>query len=335
MNVVPFGKLLAAFAGLAMSAGCTAGTSAPAAQPDVPDRREVVVDPGTADVVDLRPASVQAAPGDVVVVRSANPGRGGDDESPVHHLFTSAPRDALPPLFTPVGAGVMPNPGVWGLCRGGLASAATAGCPVPPIEGPTAYDGKSYFSLGALLPADQRELPLAEDLPVGTYRFTCAIHPQLHVDVEVTPDPHAPASLPPLDAARAIDHVAHGAAGAGVVVLGPQTQDPPAEVLAAVPAEVRIPVGGTVVWKVSGRSPHTVELGLDAPPHLADTAPADTAPVVPAGGRWDGTGQVRSGVLSTDPGVQRAEFALTFTRPGEYRAYDRFHAGITTLVRVG
>jgi plastocyanin len=327
--------MLAAIASVTVAAACTDAESPDA--PTSPDLREVVVDRGTAGVVDLRSVTVEARPGDVVVLRSANPGRGKDDESPVHHLFTSAPSSAPPPLFTRAGSALTPNAGVWGLCRGGAASNAADGCPVPPIEGPAAYDGKAYFSLGSLLPGEARELPLADELPPGTYRFTCAIHPQHHVDVEVVTDPRPAPDLGPLDprlAVRAAERHALSAAGGTVVVLGPQVRHPAAEVLAAVPAVIRIPVGGTVVWRVGARSPHTVELGSDAAPHLADTTPTDTIPRVPHGGRWDGTGQVRSGILSADPGVGRTEFALTFTRAGRYRAFDRFHAGVSTLVRV-
>lgn len=304
--------------------------------------REVVFDRGTADVVDLRPVTVQAAPGDVIVVRSGNPGRGADDESPVHHLLTSAPQGTPPPLFVPVGAGLAPNPAVWGLCRGGKAADATNGCPIPPIEGPASYDGHSYFSLGALLPGEQRELPLSEDLAPGTYRFTCAVHPQLHVEVEVVENPSPASHLPVLDALQAptqagglvSGHMNDAPAAETVVLLAPQTENPPAEVLHAVPAEVHLPVGGTVVFRNPNRAPHTVELGIDEPPHLTHTTPADTVPVVPDGGQWNGEGQVRSGILSADPGVGRTELRLSFTRPGLYVAYDRFAPSLTTRIRV-
>lgn len=333
------GIVLAALAAIStvLAAGCAGDRDTDPSRAE-PQRREVVVDHGTAKVVDLRSATVQAAPGDVVVLRNANPGGGEDDESPVHHLFTSA-GPQLPPLFTPVGEGHVPNGGVWGLCRGGDAADATQGCPVPPVEGPGAYDGTSYFSLGSLLPSDEVELPLDEELPLGIYRFTCAVHPHMHVDVEVVEDP-APAPTPaPLDAGLALRRAGEerllSEPRSAVVLLGPLLAEPSAEVLTAVPEVVRIPVGGTVVWRVAGRSPHTVELGLQGPPHLADTVAADTVPLGAPDGRWDGTRVVRSGVLSTDPAVDRREFALTFTQKGTYRAHDRFHADVVTLVHVG
>lgn len=306
-------------------------------------QRPVVLDLGTTDVVDLRPVTVQAAPGDVVVLRSGNPGRGPDDESPVHHLLTSAPSAATPPLFIPAGAGMAPNPGVWGLCRGGKAADAANGCPTPPVEGPSRYDGHSYFSLGALLAGEQRELPLSEDLDQGTYRFTCAVHPHLHVDIEVVNDPAPPPPRSVLDASSAVaqaenlvaEHAGHQDVDAAIVLLAPQPDNPPAEVLRAVPAEVQVPVGGTVVWRNPSHAPHTVELGIDEAPHLTHTAPFDTIPVLPAGGRWNGEGQIRSGILSADPTVGRSELRLTFTRPGVYVAYDRFAPSVTTRVRVG
>lgn len=320
-------------------AACTpdGGTRSGPAADDGPTRRDVLLDQGSADVVDLRPVTVQARPGDVVVMRSGNPGQGEDDESPVHHLFTSAPATAPPPLFVAAGRGHLPNPGAWGICRGGDPAHATAGCPIPPVEGPSAYDGRSYFSLGALLPGETRELPLAVDVPLGTYRFTCAVHPDTYVDVEVVEKPTAVPALPPAEVAAARPQVVRDSTsrlGRSVVVLGPQSAGQ-AEVLAAVPGSVHVPVGGTVTWRVDGRSPHTVELGLDHPPHLADTTAADTAPAVPRGRGWDGVGTVQSGVLSADPSVDRTTFSLVFTRRGTYRAYDRFHAGISTVVHVG
>lgn len=322
-------------------AACTSQGGGSPADPDAeqgPQRREVLLDQGTADVVDLRPVTVQARPGDVVVLRSANPGHGADDESPVHHLFTSAPPSSPPPLFVRAGHGHVPNPGAWGMCRGGDPADATTGCPIPAIEGPSTYDGRSYFSLGALLPGETRDLPLAPDIPPGTYRFTCAIHPETYVDVEVLADPARARPLPPLDASvvlRELTGDSSSPEGGVVVELGPHPAGIPSEILAAAPRSVRIPVGGTVTWRVRGRSPHTVELGMDHPPHLADTTAVETAPSVPRGRRWDGTGVVRSGVLSTDPSVDRTAFSLIFTRPGSYRAYDRFHTGITTVVHVG
>lgn len=325
----------------AVLAACTSGggegSTDPGAAPG-PQRREVLLDQGTSDVVDLRPVTVQARPGDVVVLRSGNPGHGEDDESPVHHLFTSAPAEAPPSLFVRAGRGHVPNPGAWGMCRGGDPADAATGCPVPPVEGPTAYDGRSYFSLGALLPGETRELPLAPDLPPGTYRFTCAVHPEMYVDVQVVADPATSPPLPPLDANPALRQLASESStgeDGPVVELGPRPAGAPAEVLAAAPRSVRVPVGGTVTWRVDGRSPHTVELGIDHPPHLADTTATDTTPSVPRGNRWDGTGLVRSGVLSSDPSVSRTTFSLAFTRAGTYRAYDRFHAGISTVVHVG
>lgn len=327
----------AAAAGLCtLLAGCAGAPVRPERDPDArPERREVVLDRGAGTVVDLRSAAVQARPGDMIVVRSANPGRGRDDESPVHHLFTSAPPSSPPPLFIPAGRGHVPNPGVWGLCRGGDSAGATAGCPVPPAEGPSAYDGRSYFSLGALLPGEARELPLAPDLPSGSYRFTCAVHPGMHVDVEVVDDPAPAPDLQPLASGAAITIPPARDRSDAVVVLGPKAAGMDAEVLTASPRTVTLPLGGTVTWRVEGRSPHTVELGIDRAPHLADTTAGDTAPVVPAGRRWDGNGVVRSGILSTDPGVDRGEFSLTFTEPGSYTAYDRFHADIVTRVRIG
>lgn len=308
----------------------------------VPDdgqqRRDVLLDQGSADVVDLRPVTVPARPGDVVVLHSGNPGHGEDDESPVHHLFTSAPADSPPPLFVAAGRGHLPNPGAWGMCRGGDPADATAGCPIPPVEGPSAYDGRSYFSLGALLPGETRELPLAPDLPPGTYRFTCAVHTDMYVDVEVVEEPTTASPLPPAEVAAARQQIARDTPSRPdrpVVFLGPQPSGQAAEVLAAVPGSVHVPVGGTVTWRVDGRSPHTVELGIDHPPHLADTTATDTTPAVPRDGHWDGTGMVRSGVLSADPSVERTTFSLVFTRPGTYRAYDRFHAGISTVIHVG
>lgn len=351
--------VLGATIALAACAACvgTGGQGAPDERPAgvptpvAPTTREIVLDQGSARVVDLRPVRVQARPGDVVVIRSGNPGR-PDDESPLHHLFTSATGPDRPPLFVPVGGGHLPNPGVWGVCLGGAPAAATGGCPVPPADGPDGYDGTSYASLGALLPGESRTLRLSPEVPMGSYRLESAIYRDLEILVEVVPEPVAPAIPPPIDTAAALEEARRAVRGRSsaqawrgrpgdreIVVLGARLEAPPAEVLVAMPSTVRVPAGGSVTWVVGGDSPHTVELEPGGSrghvPALTHTTARDTTPRLPPGGRWSGVTEVRSGILSRDPSIGRTTFTLVFTRPGTYLARDRFHPGVRTVVTVG
>jgi plastocyanin len=272
-------------------------------------RVEVAVDGGDDEVIGTAPVRAVVPPGATVALANANRGTSAT------HVFTSLPPGKAPAVFTRARGGALPNAAVWGLCLGGRATAASRTCPVPPIEGPSVWDGGDYASLGSVLPAEVRELRLSPALEQGReLRLWCSLHPDLQVTLEVGAQPAPPpAPAPPTTASPT--------APAGTVLVAPQSAG--AELLAYVPATTTVPVGGTVVWRVPGPAPHTVE--LLAEPELEDTTPAESVPDAPAGG-WDGRSPIRSGFLSTDPGAPGGTtFSVRFLRGGRYAYACRFH----------
>lgn len=304
-----------------------------------PTVRDVVVDGGTAEVTLTRPVEVEARPGDTVRIRHAGTAeapRPGADAPDGHghlvgatHALVAADRGALPPLFVPRRGGAAPNAAVWGHCRGGVPAADLDGCPVPSIEGPRRWDGRSYWSTGAMLPGESREVPLDADLAAGRYTLTCVLHPELSVTIQVGEDPGPPPSPPatggpgaPSPPTTAEREVATGYPGDAVRVNRFH------------PAELTIRPGQAVTWTVSSPDPHEVVLGVDEPPELVDTPPAAAVPSAPAGA-WGGASPVRSGFLSTDPSAPGgSRFSLTFATPGTYRYHCRFHPVMSGTVTV-
>ena len=299
----------------------------------------VAVDGGSDGVVLLDTHAVEVPGGQTLTVVSgavaASPAPEADHEdAPVTHAFVGGVGDELPPLFTRTAEGLSPNPGVWGQCRGGPAAAAGAGCPIPPVEGPQAWDGGVYWSTGALLPGESREVPIAPDITAGEYVLVCALHPQLRVNVVVGDGPDAE---PPGEPVRVADAVGAAAAlagdlGAGEVLAGAVVDA--AYVGRFVPAEIRIAAGETVTWSAQGRAPVDVVFGVEEL-DLTHTDPSDG---VPDGNpeAWDGRGELRSGFLSGDPtaGATAQTWTVTFTRPGRYEYASRFGAGFTGTVVV-
>jgi plastocyanin len=284
----------------------------------------VRIDGGTAEVIGTSGVTAAVRPG--ADVRLVNGNRDTGTRSATH-LLTSAPPGDGPAVFL---RGV-PNGAVWGACLGGAATTATATCPVPPVEGPDSWDGDAYVSLGALLAGEERTLRLSSALEPGrTLRLWCSLHPALEVRLRVgeqLQDAEAPAV--DADAARS----ALAAPAPNEVLVAPDSSDPQAELLAFVPSELTIRAGESVTWRVSGPSPHTVELG-GGEVELGDTTAIEAQSEAPVGG-WDGTGAVRSGFLSSDPGAPGGtSFTLRFTEPGRYVVHNRFHPQMTGTVVV-
>lgn len=315
--------------------------------------REARVDGGSESVIAVRGVNVLAEPGDVVRVVNANRGpegrRAAESTEAVSaqgdaaagativHAFTAAPLEALPPLFVAAGGGVLPNAGVWGACRGGDADEAVGACPVPPIEGPTAWDGTTYWSTGAMLPTEARDVPLADDIPLGTHRLLCALHPDLFLDVVVTDDAGAPADPDAPPAPAALDEVLAAVLPATTrpdeVLIAPSTSD--TALTTFHPVTIEVGVGESVTWTTTTRSPHDVVLGAEDRPDLQHSLPTDGVPDLPAG-PWDGTGEIRSGFLSTDPSAPGGtSVTVTFAVPGTYTYHCRFHPTMTGTVVVG
>ena len=279
----------------------------------------VAVDGGSRGVALLGDVLVDNEPGTTLTLTHAG-APAGDHEAPTTHIFVGgAAADALPPLFVGGQGGLAPNPGVWGPCTGGDASAARGACPVPPVEGPTAWDGRSYWSTGAMLPGESREIPLAEDLAKDA-ALVCALHPELRVVVGSTEQP-SPTEAPSARVEAALQ-VQTEVDDAAMVSAGLNVED--AYVAAFVPATIRIAAGETVTWRAGGRAPVDVvfnEQELD----LTHTDPRDGLPGGDARA-WNGRGTLRSGYLSTDPttGAAATQWTVRFTRPGRYRYASRF-----------
>ena len=283
------------------------------------------------DVVLVGPNTVEARPGDTIRVHHEGE-LDPDEEVAVTHAFVSSPPGEIPPLFVGGAGGVSPNPAVWGACNGGEPSPTLTSCPVLSDEAPQGWDGRSYWSLGASVPGEERDLPLTGDIAEGTYSFVCALHPRLSLDIEVTSSPQqvSPDPQPDLDAiaaeAPALGSDRHVAAGF-------QVEDPPASVNLFSPAEVTITEGEKVTWSVDSSDPHDVVFGENMV-ELVDSSPAESVSNAPQG-EWDGEGDLWSGFLSTDPSLpEGAAFSLRFGAPGRYPYQCRFHPNMTGVVVV-
>jgi plastocyanin len=294
-----------------------------------PETIPVLIGAGDGAVALLDDVVVTARGGDTLEIRHA----GAvllDAEAPVTHAFVAAADDALPPLFTPLAGGLIPNPAIWGACRGGDLADAAGDCPLPPAEGPATWDGRGYWSTGALVPGDTREVALAEDIAEGEHRLTCALHPELAVIIDVGGDAQDPVAEPTDVAARveaarsAVDQT--GSSEQDVVTAGVEVAAPPSYVAGFFPQRMRIRVGDTVTWRAGARTPVDVVFGATGDEVLlSHTSPADARPAGNPKG-WDGRGVLRSGFLSADgdAGAVAATWTVTFTRPGTYRYASRF-----------
>lgn len=292
-----------------------------------PDDVAVAIDGGTAQVALLGDVVVAAEPGATVTVRHATPPEVGS-EAPMTHALVATPADDLPPVFDQGAGGIVPNPAVWGPCRGGEPAAATGQCPVAAVDGPQAWDGRTYWSLGAMLPGEERELPLSRELPDGDHALVCALHPQLRLVVRVGAEgtPSARDTEGQVGAARHRAAEIAATAGRRVVVAGIDVDDPPAYVSSFSPDVMHVDVGDAVTWRAGARAPVDVVFGADHEElSLSHTTPADGLPSA-GGRRWNGRGILRSGFLSADPaaGASATEWTVRFTRPGTYTYASRF-----------
>ena len=299
----------------------------------------VAIDGGSAQVALLGDVVVAADAGGTVTVRHATEPVPGH-EAPMTHALVTPAEAGPPPVFTQGAGGIVPNPAVWGPCRGGDLAAAAGQCPAPADEGADGWDGRSYWALGAMLPGEERELPLSSELPDGDHILVCALHPALRLIVRVgagdaQPPPRARTAAAEVDAA--VNAATRGPIGGpGVVRAGVPLDDPAAYVAAFSPGRVLLTVGDSLTWQAGARAPVDVVFGADHEElSLSHTTPADGLPDGDATG-WDGRGPLRSGFLSADAtaGAAAAEWTVTFTRPGTYRYASRFADDMTGTVVV-
>ena len=291
--------------------------------------RTVDVDGGAPDIAVLGDIVVAARPGQTVALRHAGEVVSGA-EAPITHAFVG-PGDRLPPIFAPQAGGLIPTPAVWGQCRGGDPATVTGACPILPADGPQSWDGKAYWSTGAMVPSETREIPLADGIAEGDHVLTCALHPSLRVLLRIGGDDDDGAKADPEAAvAAARSALQDEAVGADVTVTAGVETDG-AYVAAFSPQTVRIPLGGSVTWRPGGRTPVDVVFGAAAehegenPLSLSHTTPIDGRPAGDTGA-WDGRGELRSGFLSADPAAGGAaeKWTVTFARPGTYTYASRF-----------
>jgi len=238
---------------------------------------------------------------------------------------------------------------------------------------PAAFDGqRSIFASGFLPDEATFSVKLADDIPLGTYRFIDLVQgPQQSGSVTVV-DPATPIPTAAQVAARGKSEF-----DALVAQLRPAAEQlkaatsPQIKVGTKVegvtighdvnvfPDEVSVGVGDTVSWMVTAA--HTVAFNApeDARPlYLTDgaggskanrkgadpaggpgQAPPDpraapsATPIVVDGGSFDGQGFRNSGLL-VSIGTP-VEYRLTFTTPGTYKYRCNFHLDMEGTIKVG
>ncbi len=234
-----------------------------------------------------------------------------------------------------------------------------------------AFDGtQSFYSSGMLREGSDYQVPLAEDLAPGTYRFMCLIHRgtmsgQVKVVGEETERPGAEdasararreisTSLANLEPATA----SAGSATSTDAVAGTESGKSPFE-LAMIfgPDEVTIPAGDSITWRFTVC--HTISFNppaeafgdlkkekdgsvrlnpmaytpSQAPPVPALSFDPSAPPLDFDAGTWDGNGFFNSGGICA---LAKEDFSykLTFSRPGDYELRCLFHPFMRGTVKV-
>ncbi len=113
------------------------------------------------------------------------------------------------------------------------------------------------------------------------------------------------------------------------VLVGADNTARGVSIMSFFPQSVSLHVGDSITWKSNSHEIHTVSflagqplqpLLIPAPPGIASPFqinPLAAFPSVPAGGLYDGSTYVNSGIMSTDPGMVTS-FKLTFTQEGVF-----------------
>ena len=237
-----------------------------------------------------------------------------------------------------------------------------------------AFDGTQTFYNSGLLKDDATfQLPLADDLPPGTYQWMCLFHgPEMRGSITVVPKGDAKAQTAAQVAAAGDRELAKQVAAVqpavdkatkdvkpGEVAAGAGSQDSPAGAIQFFPKNVSIPVGGTVKWNLSF---HTVSFNAPEDAHLDINQDADgtwhmnaktfapvgyTPPKPPDGGgdssgpppalNVDGGTWDGSGYFSSGSIDNQGDvfFTLKFSKAGTYKYVCLIHPDMEGTVTVG
>jgi plastocyanin len=240
---------------------------------------------------------------------------------------------------------------------------APAGDPSVLVGGASpSWDGTGFISSGLVFGGPTSTDAYTVTFPKkGNYEYFCILHPLMTGNVVVqTPDLGTPDNQLSVDgradaligsALSALKAVAAGAAAKPVAVganasggrkytlaISSPTDLPMGDVQQFFPASINVGVNDSVEWVSNVQTPHTVSIGDPGaiaaliPPGGAE-AVLDIAKSVPAGGKFDGSGIVNSGVLGVGfPGGTK--FEIQFTKAGTYQYFCFLHFDQGMMARV-
>lgn len=277
----------------------------------------------------------------------------------------SAARAQLPAL---VAAGGEAAQAAAQACFLATGSPPTSGACTEQQQEQPEFDGSQpYYNSGWVAPDDVFSVTLADDIEPGTYRWFCLVHREamagritVVADDQTVPSPErvAEAGRTELDAALTDLRPAVAqlqAATPATALAGATVEDVAGRVVEFAPRQATIGAGDAMSWTVTGA--HTISFnapedakrflvrGADGvvrvnpkvtaptsrPAQPAPTgSPPPTVPVV-AGGRFDGTRFVSSGLLGASSPVR---YQLIFTRAGTFTYQCLVHPGMDGTITV-
>ena len=252
----------------------------------------------------------------------------------------------------------------------------TGGAPACPKRAQPAFTGnESFYNLGLLLnEGDTVSVPLADSIRPGTYSYLCLIHRAGMSGTLTVADEGSPVPTQAEVEAKGrqeFDQIVKGLtplaetarkaspAQANVGVLG----DPSlgfTVIAEFAPAEVSVPVGGSVTWKMGSFhtltfnardgdlgvltrdpdgslrfSPKLAPAGFSVPASLAEfPPPANARPVTLDLGSYDGSGFRSTGLIGSLP-PRLVTMKVTFTKAGTFPLNCLFHPDMKGQVKVG
>jgi plastocyanin len=240
---------------------------------------------------------------------------------------------------------------------------APAGDPSVLVGGANpSYEGASFISSGLVFGGPTSTETYSVTFPKkGNFDYFCILHPLMKGNVVVqTPDLGTPDNQASVDArgdavvssglsqlkavaaAMAAKPVAIGANASGgrkyTLSISSSTDQPSGDVQQFFPASISIGVNDSVEWVSGVQTPHTISIGNPGeiaaliPPGGAE-AVLDIARKVPAGGKYDGTGIVNSGVLGVGY-PNGTKFELGFSKAGTYQYFCFLHFDQGMMARV-